>query len=238
MDSKTDIDSLVSDFNNHVNNALVNSLKVSKKKSHQNQQYSWDPNIFRLTCDENRAFCLYNNANPPEKLELEDLWKKCKNRLKYAVRSKERSRLQINIREIESLRSRNPRDYWRGLQSLDNTTPSSSTIPLFVKNNLGTLVGGSDASKVWMESFSKLGLEKSDFGDYDTAFYSQIKEKVARYQIDSFDSSFELDYPITLAEVKKAVHKLKKGKAVGIDGIFNKVWKFDGDQATFSLATL
>jgi hypothetical protein len=106
---------------------------------------------------------------------------------------------------------------------------------MVVKNSEGKLVSGTEASKVWMESFSKLGLEGSDFGDYDTAFYSQIKEKVARYQVESFDKKFELDYPISLAEVKKAIHKLKKGKAVGIDGIFNEVLKFGGDQAVHSL---
>ena len=65
---------------------------------------------------------------------------------------------------------------------------------MLVKNSAGMLVGGSEASKVWMESFSKLGLEKSDFGDYDTAFYVHVKEKVARYQLASFDHKFELDH--------------------------------------------
>jgi len=85
------IDSLVADFNEHVNHALFSSLKISKKKSNQNQQISWDPKIFSLTHDENKAFCKYkNNANPSEMLELRNIWRKCKVRLKNAIRSNER----------------------------------------------------------------------------------------------------------------------------------------------------
>jgi len=67
-----EIDALVADFNAHVNDALSSSLKVSKKKSKSNQQQiRWDPKIFSLTCDENKAFCKYqHNANPSETLEL------------------------------------------------------------------------------------------------------------------------------------------------------------------------
>ena len=39
-----------------------------------------------------------------------------------------------------------------------------------------------------------------------------------------------MDKPISLDEVKAAIHKLKRGKAVGIDGIMNEVFKFSGDQ--------
>ena len=224
-----DVDSLVSDFNTHVNDALYHSLKISKRRTNQKQQYIWNQDIFELTIEENKAFYQYKNANLPEKSDLMAIWKKCKLKLKNTVRNFERDRLKERVRKLESLRSRDPKEFWNGLMDLDNTTPISSSIPLFVKNSAGVLVGGNEASQVWMDSFAKLGLEKSDFGDYDLDFYHGIKQKVAQYQVDSFKNNFVLDYPIKVEEVKKAVQKLKKGKAVGIDGFFNEIWKFGGD---------
>src|SRR6185503_18670344 len=101
---------------------------------------------------------------PSLMLELRNIWRKCKVRLKNAIRSNERNRLKASIEKLESLRSLDPREYWKGLNDLDDTSANTSTIPTLVKNHNGILVGGSEASRVWMESFSKLGLEKSDFG--------------------------------------------------------------------------
>ena len=40
------------------------------------------------------------------------------------------------------------------------------------------------------------------------------------------DPSFcELDYKITSSEIVKAIHKLKAGKAVGLDGMPNEFFK-------------
>ena len=76
------------------------------------------------------------------------------------------------------------------------------------------------ASKAWMDSFSKLGQEQSDFNDYDVAFYVHIKDLVSQYQSASLSCSHvDLDKPISLVEVQSVVKNLKKGKAVGINGI-------------------
>ena len=79
-------------------------------------------------------------------------------------------KLRDHIQKLESLRSQDPREYWSGLYDLDDTYVYDAKIPLWVKDSSNNLVSGADASKVWMESFAKLGLEKSDFNDYDFAF--------------------------------------------------------------------
>ena len=133
---------------------------------------------------------------------------------------------------MESLRSSDPREYWKGLADLDPTNvKSTSSIPLVVKNSENKIVEGLAASQVWMDSFAKLGLESSDFKDYDVDFYYQIKQSVNQFQVESFTTNFALDYPISLEEVGCAIKKLRKGKAVGIDGLFNEIWKYGGEDA-------
>ena len=231
-------DSLVSGFNTYVNSALSLSLKISRpSKRRKNMQAQWHPNIFRLTYEENLAFRQFNNDDIPlsEKLVLRLVWKKCRTRLKNAFRNLERQRMKEKAQFLESLRSHDPREFWKGLDDLDPTSSHGTSLPLLVKNNANQLVGGSAASQVWMESFSKLGLENTDFKDYDVDFYYQIKHSVNEFELASRKGSFALDYPISLEEVQAVVKKLRNGKAVGVDGLFNEIWKHGGDQATFYL---
>src|SRR6185437_11662965 len=176
------------------------------------------------------AFCTHNNANLADKAVLRAVWRNSRTKLNNATSNLERKRLKERVQQLEVLRSPRPREFWKGLYDLDNTNFDDSKIPLLVKNSENQLVGGLEASKVWMESFAKLGREQADFDDYDSAFYKQIKGVIPGFERDSLDIKFELDYPISLEEVRLVVKKLRNGKAVGLDGIFNEVFKFGGDQ--------
>ena len=154
---------MVKDFNSQINQALTITLKVQKNNSRKSQALHLDPIIFRLTCEENNAFQLYDNANLSEKSRYQDSWKKCKTRLKNAIRSKERNDFRHRIDKLETLRSHDPRAYWNALYELDHTTYNNSTIPTHVKTTSGVLVGGSEASKVWMDSFSNWDLRNPTF---------------------------------------------------------------------------
>ncbi len=224
------IDLLIKSFNEAVNYALANSLRVRRTGPKNYNAISWDPNLYRLTYEENRAFCIFLHADSPSKEESKLTWKKCKLNVKNAIREKERKNIRNTLAKIEALRSSNPRDYWKGLYKLDYTQPLEAKIPLHIKNSANCIVGGNEASQVWLDSFSKLGLEKSDFGDFDVAFYEQINSQVRDFEEESRGSQFILDHPITLEEVQDAIKKLKKGKAVGVDGIFNEVFKCGDEQ--------
>ena len=55
--SVNDIHTMVEEFNNYLNMALVNSLKwKSLNNSNKIKQVKWDPYVFKLTCKENLAF--------------------------------------------------------------------------------------------------------------------------------------------------------------------------------------
>lgn len=127
------------------------------------------------------------------------------------------------------MRSKDPRSYWKGLYDLENPIRNDCKIPMVIKNSNGQIVTGNDASNAWIDSFSKLGRESSDFADFDTSFYVHIKEKVKQFVNLSYQNECILDTPFTLEEVKSAISNLGKGKAVGLDGIMNEVFKYGGE---------
>ena len=83
-----------------------------------------------------------------------------------------------------------------------------------MKNSLNQIVSGDEACKVWINSFSKLGLESSDFGDYDADFYVHIRDRVKEFYHQSLTGNCILDDPFTLEEIKLAIGRAKKGKSV------------------------
>lgn len=80
--SVSDVDSLVSSFNAHVNTALSKSLTIKKKRGRTQIQSWWHSKIFRLTFEENAAFQRFNRDDIPlsETLVLRSVWRKCKTR--------------------------------------------------------------------------------------------------------------------------------------------------------------
>src|SRR5690242_12945540 len=71
-----------------------------------------------------------------------------------------------------------------------------------------------------------------------THHFMYILVIVTSFMNQSLLTNCILDIPLTLLEVKHAVSKLQKGKAVGIDGIMNEVFKYGGEQVTCHLLSL
>ena len=171
------------------------------------------------------------------KKHYEHCWKLAKRKLKNTIRKAHQQRLQAQVQQIESLRSKDPRQYWRGLYDLEGPITVGEKIPLQIKNSLNVVVKGDEACKAWMDSFSKLGREASDFNDFDTTFYVHIRDKVSSFLDQSLTNNGNciLDNPFTLEEVTDAISKLKESKAVGIDGIMNETFKYGGEQVATHL---
>ena len=228
----TDINLIISNFVDRVNLALLSSMKIRKFKT--SRRLAWNDDVFRCQIDEKDAFEAYRLAAGVDKERLHLLLKQARNRTKYARRRAERARNKRIIQDIENLKSKDPREFWHRLYSLDDSNYEDSSLPTFVKNSDGNLVSGKEAEQVWMESFRKLGLENSDFKDFDADFYNRIKAVVQDNPVVAIDNK-ELDQEITLEEVRKAVSQLKRGKAVGVDGVMNEVFKYGGDRVTVYL---
>ena len=230
--SNTDINVIISNFVDRINLALLGSLKIRKVK--KSRTLEWPDDIYKCRLDEKDAYEAFRSAAGVDKESLQLRLKQAKQRTKYAYRRAERARNKRITQDIENLKSKDPREFWNRLSALDDSNYNDSTLPTFVKNSDGKLVSGKDAEQVWIESFKKLGLESSDFKDFDLDFYQQISAVVKDHPVIATDNK-DLDQQITLEEVRNAVNKLKRGKAVGIDGVMNEVFKYGGDQVTVYL---
>src|SRR6185503_13325798 len=104
-----------------------------------------------------------------------------KKRFKKCIRKATFAQTKKLVESIEKLRSKDPGEYWKRLYQLDNTKVPENAIPVNIKNTEGKLVNGKEASQAWLDSFRRLGLEESDFYDFDQIFFSSIKSKVIEY---------------------------------------------------------
>ncbi len=232
--SMSSIDCFVQNFYTYINDALSKSLRINCKINNK-EILHWDANIFKLSCAEKKAYMNYKNASTTEKKNTEILWRSAKKTLRKAISKKEQQTLKHKIQTLESMRSKDPRSYWKGLYALDNPSQNDLKIPMLIKNANGQIVTGKDACNAWIESFSKLGRESSDFADFDTSFYVHIKGKVKQFLNQSYQNNSILDTPFTLEEVKTAISNLGKGKAVGLDGIMNEIFKYGGEMVAVYL---
>ena len=195
-------DDYVNVFNQHINLALHNSLPKKGSRTAQQTSFFWDSILFKLHCHENQSFLAFKHANDADKSRLRILWRQSKRTLRKAVAKLERKEERNKIRYLESLKSKDPRAYWKGLYQLEDSAPVDSKLPLHVKDSNNAIVTGDAACKAWINSFAKLGDESSDFYDFDTPFYYRIQAKVKNYYQLSFTQSSTLDAPITLEELK------------------------------------
>ena len=161
--------------------------------------------------------------------EREKLWalhEELKQRIRRRVRKERRKREAEWSAELEKVRVGDSREYWGKLRSMVGIGKGGREVPNEMRKGEG-LVKGGEALGVWREAFEKLG--RADGGDerYDRGFWEQTMEKVKEWGKGE-EVVGELDEPITMEEVKKAIQELRRGKAPGVDGVVNEVLKYGG----------
>ena len=136
------------------------------------------------------------------------------------MRKTEREYNNRVVFNIENMSKHNPKDFWKKMKQLG---PRNSKVPFKVEQN-GNLT--SDIENVlgtWKNEFEKLFNPKQTG---DPIFASNIEEQKSRLENEmATNSESQLNQPILLTEVQKAIRSCKCNKSPGIDRIPNEVIK-------------
>ncbi len=147
------------------------------------------------------------------------------------LRRKERKYKRDQLEKLDSVCTYDPKQFWEDLNKLGSRKTSS--VPERARKADGTLSDNlTETLGIWKDDFSSLfsrpGYDKNT-ADY-RALITELNERENDCVKPDFEPENELmfDYMnerILLLEIKKAIDKLKTGKARGLDGIPNEVIK-------------
>ena len=147
------------------------------------------------------------------------------------LRRKERKYKRDQLEKLDSVCTYDPKQFWEDLNKLGSRKTSS--VPERARKADGTLSDNlTETLGIWKDDFSSLfsrpGYDKNT-ADY-RALITELNERENDCVKPDFEPENELmfDYMnerILLLEIKKAIDKLKTGKAMGLDGIPNEVIK-------------
>ena len=127
--------------------------------------------------------------------------------------------------ELKFDRKENPKVYWRKLKETMNWKEKDG-LPARVKNQEGNIVTNpEDILSVWETSFTRLASENVQLYDQDfvqktkNEVQSMISMTVQEVKHNADKDHYELNKEVEFVEVVEVIKRLKKGKAVGNDGI-------------------
>ena len=101
--------------------------------------------------------------------------------------------------------------YWKKLYQLDPLDQVDNSVPIVVRNSKQELVSGDEALLIWNESYGLLGNKDICF---DAEFNQLVSQEVEK--CTSLDDTIKCE-EISMDEVQRAIKRLQKGKAVGVD---------------------
>ena len=122
--SSVNINKLVDEFVYAVNLSLFHSLRLKKKGQMKSYSIIWHHDVFKFRFEENIAYHEFNYASEEEKASRFQTLKCAQRNLRYALRRCAKSQLKKKIQEIENLKSKDSKEYWRRLYELENTESS------------------------------------------------------------------------------------------------------------------
>ena len=137
------------------------------------------------------------------------------------LRKSEREYNNKVINNLESVNRDNPREFWKKIKQLG---PRRSNIPFKVENN-GVLTSDPETVlSTWKNDFQQL--YNPNIENVDQSFITEIEIEKARLEkeINNNEGS-QLNVPISISEVQKAIRLCKNNKAPGVDCIPNEVIK-------------
>lgn len=153
---------------------------------------------------------------------------------KATVQRHKRRLDQKIVSRIETLHSKDPKEYWKQLKALDPMQQISKNLPDTMMNEAKEMVSGQkEVEEVWAKCFEKLGREECEVGAFDEEFAKRVRESV-REKVGGGDQKNDLlgllDRPIQREEIDRAIKRMCRGKAVGIDDYMNEIFMYGGEK--------
>ena len=172
---------------------------------------------------------LRRSRDDEEEKLLRRIYNNKKNVLNKARRRIREKLKKDKIKEIESLKSSYPGEYWKQLKAVAGRKKKKAMGQSGIDDQ-GNEVQGDEIKKVWKKAFEKLGKSVDEEDKFDIEVKKRVTEEVEEITNTNVErGEGELNDPIRFEEVRKAITKLKNGKAMGIDQMVNEVIKYGGD---------
>jgi hypothetical protein len=154
------------------------------------------------------------------------------------------------LRQLEQVRAigqdpRRQREYWQQVKAIGRLDQKSEPVPRAVLDDQGVEhTSESEVKAVWREAWASLARHAAEDERFDASFHDEIVRRVAESeQIEDEramgqptppltpeqTAAMELNVPIELEEVRKAVRRLQAGKAAGCDAVCAEALREGGD---------
>jgi hypothetical protein len=204
-------------------------ISSKERKFFRNFKPYWNMELTALWKDMVKSRKLYErfNGNKQTLHQMRVEYKMKRTRFDKTLRQMERKYKRGQMLEIETLESNNPNEFWEKVQKLG---PRNKTkIPMEIIAENGELKHSvEEVLGKWQNDFSKIynGPEGENF---NMEFYNTKMIEKLMLEDEQNDPlqvpNDHINHEITLGEIINITKKLKKKKAVGVDGIPNEVLK-------------
>jgi hypothetical protein len=244
QDQTQEINETLNSFKEHLDKALqagVGSCSSGGKRR-KKKDFIYHKEVAQAVFEERDAYAKWKYGPEEQKESLIQEHRRVKKKLKRVCRKYRRRIEEDKIRKIEELRSKDPREYWKQLKSLEGRQIREKQLPNKVLDTDGQyIIDPGKIAETWARCFEKLGKEEDNKGLFDEEFARQVENSVkthASTEIRGANVCAVLDRSLEQDEVNRAIQRLKRGKAVGIDKYMNEIFKYGGDkigEATWKL---
>ena len=172
---------------------------------------------------------LRRSRDDEEKKSLRRIYNNKRNVLNKARRRIREKLKKDKIKEIESLKTTYPGEYWKQLKAVAGRKKKKAIGQTGIDDQ-GNEVQGNEIKTIWKKAFEKFGNNIDDENTFDSELKKRVTEEIEEITNTNRErGEGELNEPIRFEEVKKAIAKLKNGKAAGIDDMVNEVIKHGGE---------
>ena len=235
IEGKSDVrycDWLNESFLHALKEACQKGLGVIRPRKTKPKKFARNREISQMKQEEKEAYDTWQAGSKEEKEELWRKYRQISKRRKKKIKQHKKEQEEKIVIEIENLKSKDPKEYWKKLKQLAHSHKKKENLPQEMKNKKNQLVTGQEMLAVWAEAFASLGQEGNN--NYDDMFRDETAAIVKLIENNRSEEvgPAQLERKLELEEIRAAIKLLRRGKAVGIDGMFNEAFKYGGENLT------